>query len=378
MKSILIVLVLALTAVGCSNWNQDPLKDKDGVLGTGTGKPVELVQPKPLSTDAIRILAPDFLRFKENEEAEFSILVRNLLPGYTTQLVIDNMADFPGATFNAATGQFKWRPAAGAILPNEVEKYGAIKVRVIASQAGSATIFSEKEVQVVVNRIFKIPKMTSIQKLSPTMREGESLEVKVTIEDMDANPVDQKTWSNLQIMPTQGQKSISGFMSLKSYRWVNGSNYEAIFTIDLMGAEVSESMDTLSFDINLISRFYQISDRQTQSINVYTGFTDVKSTWTTILEDKLGAVINYQFLIYDPKAELKVSFEGIKNAIPNSTTKCVNATTAVLSCTFTFDTKVIAFPTVLSFAITTKSKNTNMTDAKEVLKDHNLTVNLVK
>lgn len=378
MKNILIVLVLALTAVGCSNWNQDPLKDKDGVLATGTGKPVELEQPKPLSTDAIRILAPDFLRFKEGEEAEFSIVVRNLMPGYATQLVIDNMTDFPGATFNGATGQFKWRPAAGSILPNEVEKYGAIKVRAIASQPGAATIFSEKEVQVVVNRVFRIPKMTSIQKISPTMREGEAIDVKVMIEDIDANPVDQKTWSNLQIMPTQGQKSISGFMSLKSYRWVNGSNYEAIFTIDLFGAEVSESMDTLSFDINLISRFYQISDRQTQTINVYTAYTDLKSTWTTILEDKVGSVINYQFLIYDPKAELKVTFEGIKNAIPNSTTKCVSATSSLLSCTFTFDTKLITTPSVLSFAITTKARNPNFSDLKEVLKDHNLTVNLVK
>jgi len=373
-----LVLILSIGFIGCSKWNQDPLKDKDGVLATGTPKPIELVQPKPLSSDAVRILAPDFIRFKETQESSLTILVRNLLPGYGTQLVIDNLSDFPNAQFNPATGQFKWAPPKGSILNSEVEKYMPLKVRVVASLKGSATIFSEKEIQIALSRQFNTPKITSISKSLPTLREGESLDIKVSIEDADADPTDVKTWSNLQILPTQWQKTVSGYMSLKSYRYISGINYEAIFTIDLKDAEISESMDTYYFDMNLISRFNQISDRQSQSISVYTKFTDLKTTWTTILEDKVGNKINYQFLIYDPKGELAVSFVGLKNEIKNSTTKCINASTSVLSCSFVFDSSNVTLPTVFSFSLTTKSKNQVAGDSLEVIKDQNLTVNLIK
>lgn len=379
MKNILCVIGLGfLIAIsGCSKWNQDPLADKDGVLATGQPKPIELEQPKATSSDAIRILAPDFALFKEGEETEVVISVRNLLPGYSTQLGIANIVEFPNAIFNPSTGQFKWTPRAGLILPSEIEKKMTIKVTAIGSKPGSADIFNEKEVSISLSRKFLIPRISSIQKTLPTLREDENLDVKVMIEDADADPVDQKTWSNIQILPTQWQKkSLSGYMSLKSYRYISQSNYEAVFTIDLKDAEVTESLDTYYFDINLISRFHQISDRQTQSLVVYTKFSDLKTTWTTLVEGKMGSVINYQFLVYDPKGELRVSFEGIKNEITGSVTKCINATTSVLSCTFTFDTKMLTAPKVFNFSLMTKSKNQNSTDAQMVSKDLLLTVNV--
>ena len=156
MKNILLAVILSAGLFGCSNWNQDPLKNKDGVLASGQSKPVELVEPKPLASDAVRILAPDFMRFKENEAGELMVAVRNLLPGYSVQVAIDNLTDFPGATFDAASGKFAWTPAKGLILPVELEKAMTLKVRTVATLAGSATVFSEKEIQIILNRAFEI------------------------------------------------------------------------------------------------------------------------------------------------------------------------------------------------------------------------------
>ncbi len=378
MKNFLLASVLCLGLFGCSGWNQDPLKNKDGVLATGKGQPTELVEPKPLSSDAIRLLAPDFFRFKEGESAEFNVLVRNLLPGYTTQVVVDNLVDFPNANFDVNTGLFKWTPAQGSILTSEIEKNMTLKLRVIGSQAGSATIFSEKQVSVILSRKFNTPKISSISKNIQVMREGDTQGVTINIDDADADPMDQKTWSNIQILPTTWQKTISGFMSLKSYRYISGTTYEAIFTIDLRDAEISTSKDTFYFDMNLISRFNQISDRQSQSVDVLTKFTDLKTTWTTVLDNKIGTKINYQFLIYDPKGELAVSFVAIKNEIKDSTTKCIQASTSLLSCTFVYDATAVTIPNVLNFSISTNSKNQNSADAQVVSKDLNFIVNLTK
>ncbi len=382
MKNILLAVILSAGLFGCSNWNQDPLKNKDGVLASGQSKPVELVEPKPLASDAVRILAPDFMRFKENEAGELIVAVRNLLPGYSVQVAIDNLTDFPGATFDAASGKFAWTPAKGLILPVELEKAMTLKVRTVATLAGSATVFSEKEIQIILNRAFVKPVISSITKASPIMREGEVLDISVLINDVDADPLDQKTWCSLNIKPTMWQKSLSGYMSLKSYRFVSGSTFEALFTVDLRNAEVSEGLDTLYFDINVLTRFNQLSDNQTQNVNIYTQFSDLRSTWSTVIEGKIGTVINYQFLVYDPKGELKVSFEGLKNEIKGSATKCTNATTSVLSCTFIYDTTVATtpalVPAVSTFNLSTKSKNQITADTFEVAKDFKFTLNLVK
>ena len=378
MKNVLLVLSVVLVFSGCSNWKQDPLSDKDNILGTGSGKPVELVEPKPLSSDAIRIISQDFLRFKEGVELSFNILTKNLLPGYGTELVIDNMSDFPGAKFVASTGVFTWKPTKGSILSSEVEKYMVLKVRAIASKPGSAVIFNDKDIQVVLNRQFTKPQITSVARSLPTLREGESIDIKVMIEDMDADPTDVKTWSYLNLAPTQWKKTITGYMSLKSYRHISGITYEAVFTIDLKDAEISESKDTYAFDLVLNSRFNQASDRFSQDIDVYTKFTDLKSTWTTILEAKLGTKVSYQFLIYDPKAELTVSFVGLKNQIRDSTVKCIKATTSTLSCAFDFDTTALTVPAVYSFSVVTRTNNQFTGDTLEISKELNLTINLIK
>jgi hypothetical protein len=377
-KAVLVLSVL-IVQTGCSNWKQDPLADQDGILGNGTDKPVKEETEKPLSSDAVRIVSDDFLRFKENEELSFTIGVKNLLAGYSAELNIDNMAEFPGAKFNSSKGIFTWRPSKGTILAKDVERYMVLKVRAIASRQGSATIYNEKEIQVVLNRQFNKPQITNIARSATLLREGEQAEVRVMIDDLDADPMDVNTWSRVMILPTQfQQKIISGYMSLKSYRFVSGTTYEAIFTINLTDAEISQSKDDFYFDVALNSRFNQASDRQTQSVTVYTSFTELKSTWTTILEAQLGTKINYQFLIYDPKGELTVSFSGLKNQIKGSTVKCIKATTSTLSCVFALDTTTMVDPAVLSFSVVTNSKSQYSGDTQEIAKDHNLTVNLVK
>ncbi len=378
MKNFLLTSVLCLGLVGCSGWNQDPLKNKDGVLATGKGQPTELVEPKPLASDAIRLLAPDFFRFKEGESAEFNVIVRDFLPGYSKEIVIDNLADFPNAYFDANAGLFKWTPAQGSVAVTEIEKNMTLKLRVIATQPGSAPIFAEKQVAIILSRKFNTPKITVISKNIQIMREGETQGVTISIDDADADPMDQKTWSNIQILPSLFKKSISGLMKLASYRYVSGTTYEAVFTIDLRDAEVTTTKDTFSFDVLLNSRFNQISDRQTQNIDILTSFSALNTTWTTLLEDKIGAKINYQFLIYDPKGELAVSFVGVKNEIKGSTTKCIQASTSLLSCTFVFDTTAVTAPNVLNFSISTNSKNQNSADAQIVSKDLNFIVNLTK
>jgi hypothetical protein len=377
-KNILLASVLLLTVSSCSKWNQDPLKDKDGVLQTGKPtleKPVEQV----VETDGVIIDSADLIRFKETEQSEFKISARNFLPGYTIDATVDNLADFPGATFNSTTGEFKWKPAQGLLAINELERMIPLKFVIHATRAGSTPKQKSKQVQILLSRQFTTPKITAIQRLTATLREGESLDVVINIEDADADPMDTKTWSSIQIMPTTWQKNtLSGYMSLKSYRYLNASNYEATFTVDLKDAEISDSADVFYFDMSLISRYNLISDRQTQSITVFTSFSNLISNWTVPLEDKIGRKFSFPFFIADPKGQLDVSFVGLKNEIKNSTTKCISANASTLSCTFTMDASALTVPTVQSFTLTTKSKNKNTADTFEVLKDTVLTINLLK
>lgn len=381
MKNIFFAAILVLgfiTLSGCSGWNQDPLKDKDGILGSGQEKPVEQVNPKPASSEAIRVFGPDDADFQETVESEIEFSARSLQPGYTPRLSIANLSDFPGSTFNPTTGKFKWQPMPGLILPSEVVKRMYIEVVAVGSKPGDIDYIREEKFKITLNRKFKIPTITSVQKLVPSLREGETVNFEVNIEDPDANPADQKTWSTIQILPTLWQKSLAGQMSLQSYSYVNQNTFKAIFTIDLKNAELTTSLDTFSFDLMLISRFNQISDRKSQNISVYTSFSEPKTTWLSLLDFTIGTKIYKEFQIMDPKGELKVSFEGVKNAIPNSSTKCVNLTASNLGCTFIYDTKDETDARVLNFSISTKFRNTNSSDTLAVTKDFNYLINLTK
>ena len=376
MKNLILLITVAAVISGCADWKQDPLDGKNPVLNKGQGEPTEQETQNPTPTDAIRILTADFVRFKELQAGELAITVRNFLPGFATALSIDNLADFPGATFDAATGKFKWTPARGLLTPAEIEKFSKLKVRVYATRPGEPTVVAEKEVQVVLNRQFNVPKITAITKSVPATREGEIFNVTVDVEDLDADPVDAKTWPMLQIMPTANRKTLSGFMVLNSYRFVSVGKYQAVFRVDLTGSDITDSSDTFFFDINVVTRYLMASDRQTQSIKVLTQFSEIATTWGALLEETVGADIKYQFLVYDPKSELSISFEGIKEEITGSITTCTNLNRSVLSCKFNFNSAAITAPTVLNFKLTTRAKNLDTTDAQQVVKDHTLTINL--
>ncbi len=306
------VLCGALTA--CSGMNQDPLAKKPQALNDVVEKPTLPPVVTPVASDAIRIDTVDFINFDEGQTSEFQISARVLLPDYEFEIEIDNPQDFPGATFDPASGKFSWTPQ-GVLVGGELKTDRLLMVRVTAEKPNAAVLMGTKAVRIQINRIFNDPKIVSV--LAPTagIREGSIEYITLKVNDMDAVSGDQGTWPRLVFSNPAGvENGIAGFMHVDRVLALPNNDFEFKIGVDLRKSDIVRTSEVFKADFRVASRFNKISDVESFSIRVKNLLGKAQTTWTEKAEYEGGLKVDNQFMIFEPRGEgdiLSVTFKRL-------------------------------------------------------------------
>ncbi len=336
---ILVTLTAGLMLSGCGKWMQNPLDGKKGEFERAKSVPTKPDLEKPLQSDAVKITLPDFQEFEEGEKAEFQIAARILLEGYAAEVSIENLTDFPGATYDATTKIFSWTPPAGfvtAIGTNGLIAQLPLIVRAYGYKPGSQVLFDEQVRAMSVNRKLNDPLILSANKPATFLREGTTMRVPVIIFDKDALPNDRSTWPKLTLTTIAGAKSLSALTSIAREESLGSNRYQLTIEIDARDVELSDSIDRFKVGLFATTRFNKFSPQQEIMLEVYTSFATPVSTWTENLQAKETEALVYKFIITDPKLEAVLKMDSVLSLPTGSDLSCEATARGVLNCTFTW------------------------------------------
>ncbi len=381
MKNIIYFLsaILVIGALsGCaSQWNQDPLADKNSVLKAGQEKPTIPEAPKPIDSNSVIVDAVDLYSFREGTIGEVSITARILVNDYVPTMSVENISDFPGANFTVVsydqinrllTAKFTWTPPLGTVSGNNgFEEKKDIKVLVTGNKPNSKVIVGHRTIKASVGKVLNVPEIFSVSRNSANLREGETTTFTVKVRDRDAAN-DVKTFPNLQIFPITGYANLSQFVTITQVLATGNNEFVITITVDLSGAELTKSRDRFGFKLKAVSRFQQVSAGQDVFVNVLTSFADIQTTWLDTIEVPIGIKKEFQFLLFDPKEELFISspsFSGLPNG---ATITCNSLGVTRQYCTFTWtpDFTVSAGDYTAKVLVSAKNQDSQDTFIKNV------------
>ncbi len=345
MKNLVIGFIgVGLINVGLSGcgWQQNPLDGKGNILkearpNTGGGE-----KPKGDSSDLIYIEAPDAVTFIEGKKETISVETHISQPGFTNvDLVIDNMSDFRGASYDGRLKKFEWAPPLGTVtdgLSINLE----LSLHVTARNPKTNIVYTrDKKVLFVVQRSPQDPQVMAINFPTTTkIREGGVYPFSVTAKDMDSSSAGSNaTGPELAILnPTVDQVSLASFVKFKgrtgdATTHIYTSNYE----LDLRGVELTNSSRAAGFVVEAISQFGRRSAMVPLAKTIYTNLSSPLSTWvdTKILKNNQVNVI--PFIVYDSKGETMISLDRNDNVPVGGSIDCPQRlATGALECTFTW------------------------------------------
>lgn len=347
LKTLAAWTVLAGALAGCSGGlNQDPYANQpDEVKNAGP------MDPKPkekkgdaLSSAYLRIQSEDSYEFREGVETKVTIKGAVLadvnghepILGQDYQLTIDNMTDFPGASFDAMSGEFKWTPKPGYVS----EEY----TRNVHIEATLTTLFqpilqTKKSIVGVITRASIDPTVESVDDLtSAPTKEGETRDFRVWVRDPHASDKSPDTKPRLAIV-SDGAGSSSAANLIYCVGTGGCTNpdkdpndpqrFGFKLRLDLTNKEITKDTTTLSFGVIAISRFGETSAVRSQKVVVKSKLQDPEISWSTA--DSINVVAGKEnlvnFTVYDPGSEgtLTINFD--------SRCDLVLGPTAVCSCT---------------------------------------------
>ncbi len=328
--AVVAALGLVFSVTACS-MKQDPFAEKSEAIKQGVPPEVDRppVAPKPLASDALRIDAPIFHTFKELIESELSIKGRVLDGlGSTFELSIDNLRDFPGATFDKTTGIFKWEP------PRDTTggEYGLPKRLVVRLSvdpvAGGTKLGTTQEILIYVTRSEVDPEVVSVDdgliKPEP-VREGELRKFTVTVKDPDSVDADGLRPRLVSVPAVRGTSDISSLVYMDASnttdpnpkqdpsdksKWIFKMVLDLRAPADQRGRDFTRTRDDFKFGLQVVSRFGRVGMKDVTT-PIVTSVLKPEVTWFDPIEAIAGQENVIQFHAYDPYSEGKVSVNFI-------------------------------------------------------------------
>jgi hypothetical protein len=385
-----VALGFALVLASCTNGlKQDPYADQpESVKNAGPMDPKPKQKPADADNPAyLRINAEDSYQFTEGEKPPTVTITGKILSdvnghspqlGSDYELSIDNMADFPGASFDASTGNFVWSPQPGYV---EATYSRNIHIDVTLTTKFLPIRKTTRSIIGVVTRAELDPTIVSVEDLvSLPTKEGEKREFKVVVRDPHADSKTANTKPRLTISSDDSSAGVSaanliyckGFKGCTDPAIDPKDPMQYIFTLvlDLTNKEVTSGETTMSFGLIATSRFGEPSAVKKTNVHIITSINNPEMSWAA--SDPITVVAGQEntvnFTVYDPKgteSNLTVNFD----------TRCdqVLATDAVCSCKSggpgsgatqlcTISWKVPAQPTQSDFQISLSSFNQSKYD----------------
>jgi hypothetical protein len=345
-KILAALMTVAALGTGCS-MNQDPYANQpDEVKNAG---PMDQA-PKEKHSDALssaylRIQAEDSYEFREGQETKLTIKGAVLADanghtpvlGQDYQLTIDNMTDFPGATFDANTGEFKWTPKAGYV---DTEYTKNVHIQVTLATLFKPILQTQKNIIGIITRTGIDPTVESIDDLTnPATKEGDTRDFRVWVRDPHASDKSADTKPRLAIVADgYGSTSAANLIYCVSSNCTNPDKdpndpqrYSFKMRLDLTGKEITKAdTATLTFGVMAISRFGETSPVKRANVVVRSKIQNPEISWS--VNDPIEVVAGRQnlinFTVYDPNSEgqLTVNFDTACNLTlgPTATCSCSN------------------------------------------------------
>ena len=371
------ILGAGLTSVsllGCG-WQQNPLDGKGNILKEARPNSGGGEKPKGDSSDLIYIDAPDAVTFIEGKKEALSVETHISQPGFTNvDLVIDNMSDFRGASYDGRSKKFEWAPPLGTVT-NGLSINLELSLHVTAKNPKTSVVYTrDKKVLFVVQRSPQDPQVMAINfPSSAKLREGGIYPFSVTAKDMDTSSAGSNaTGPELAILsPAADQISLASFVKFKdrtgdATTHVYTSNYE----LDLRGVEVTNSSHAAGFVVEAFSEFGRRSALVPLTKTIYTNLSSPLSTWadTKILKNNQVNVV--PFIVYDSKGESMISLDRNDNVPVGGSIDCQKRfASGAIECTFTWtpslDPAKLPGNGTIRMVVTSSNRDTSDTDTNQ-------------
>lgn len=328
MKKLIFIFLGVSLSVGCGKdifkFHQDPLTGEDTKFKDGRPVPEKPVYDKPVDSDAIRFNTPDFVSLEEGKETEFEIGARILIPDYVTELKIVNLSDFPGATFDPATGKVNWKPPVGYVVEGGGSSWleRRLQLRATAVKTDAPVLIKEREIALRVTREYTAPEITIVTKESDAMREGESRNLRIRVRDLNAVPADERTWPLVTFTNVNNQRSLAAFMAPVRKVSLSNNEYQLDYKINLQEAELTSSAQVYTTGIVAVSQAGKRSLQSNMTVLVLTSFSDPISSWKGTQVFRAGETRSFQFVVFDPKQEVKLTFNRFRDVPAGAAIQC--------------------------------------------------------
>lgn len=314
--------VLLVSSLSCTKnaFKQDPYEKYSEDIKNSQRREDDTTPPasKPIRRDALHIdTAQKSYSFREGIKGEIVFTGRVLNPGVPFQLSIENLKDFPGATFDAAKGSFEWTPPRNFVAGNDSPRNMVLEVLITAQDTTVMT--NTLAVDIFIGRSENEPIVESIDDLvtSPT-REGEAKKFKVVVKDEDA--LDTDTGRPRILAVGNDRTSISPLISMMpslsgAPNPVQDPNDPTkwIFEMymDVTRGEYTTSVDLFKVSLIAVSRLGRTSVPKTVDAAIITSVREPTITWQGVVEMVAGQENTLTFSVFDAMNEGEVSLNWI-------------------------------------------------------------------
>ncbi len=334
MRSVVLLVLALFVLSACDNgsFKQDPLADESDRIRNGEHPDNRKVESRPACPiDSLLLeVTPRVSVFEEGVAGEMKISGRVLKcgePEYKIEIL--NLPE--EASFDQATGLFKFEPAIGTILANSY--YTERHLRMRMTTLSRPVVVKEKTVVYFVSRPSeRRPIITNITDLPERVHEGKDLFFSVQVKDEDSIEVNGISLPpKLRVVATDdGPASALPFMSVvNADSPIQDSVDKTLWTFIVQIATKSYDniikKDTkMWFGLIAVSNFGMLSESKEYDFSLLNRVGAPKVTWpkASVLAHHMqkGQKNRFVFLAFDPLSEgqVRASFIGECSQLPGT------------------------------------------------------------
>lgn len=312
-----LILVFGFSTTSCGKGgivnpfgSDDPLYGKPDFIrnaGPGNQKP----GPGTLREEEIIISSnqSSFI-FQEDVSTEIKISGRVLRPDYNLKLVIENMDEFPGASFDAATGAFTYLPKIGSVPESAANGLETLlKVQAIAVGVDGSNTVKNKSFNVLIRRASLQPTVVKDDLAVNYIREGERTRFTVSVsyrgEPGQVKNPDLRV--NIDPPKTSYDSDLSKYITLEGNPVQDANDpkiWNYTFEINLYNVNLTKSSEDYAFQISFQNSQALSSTPREFTVNVRTNLEEIRSTieYDTVRVTK-GTTFVRDVVFYDPRDE---------------------------------------------------------------------------
>lgn len=322
MKNILVgsrwlMVVLGLTLASCGKGgignpfgSSDPFDGMPEHIRNGkTG--YEKGQDTGLKEEDLPITSnQSYFLFLEGAPGESQIMGRVLREGFTYQLSIKNIEDFKGATFDPATGVFRWTPPVGIVPDTEEGVNRMVRAQIIATSLDGTQVLSKtRDFDMRIQKVSVQAAIVRDDLSIPFMREGDEKTFNVTVQYRGV--ANQPKGPDLRVVIDRPANTYRN--DLSKYVFQEGDpvqdrnnprNWTYKFRINLYGADLTKSASDYYFQLAFTNPLGVSSAPKEFEIPVRTNLESIRTTLDrSVIRVKPGTTFTKEAIFYDPREE---------------------------------------------------------------------------